>query len=100
MNIFSNAQWRIKDGHVETLGEPYDYHFSIDRVFETSDHRGAPVYDWPPHMAEKSWVDVRLFNEVFEKALRYQAEQTGAAIDEEMLQRSLDEAWRIERMRG
>jgi hypothetical protein len=42
------------------------YEFSADTLGDDRDN-GLP--DWPLHMAEKEWVNIRLFLEAFEHAL-------------------------------
>jgi len=100
MTVFENSQWVVKEdgmGPVETL-PPYD--IAIERVFEITNRGGNKFYDWPVHMAEKTWVDAGLFNEAFDHAIRYHSKASGEPIDEDMLQASYGEAFRIAQRRS
>lgn len=95
MTIFKNAHWQVLDDGVETIDPLPPYDFALDRVFETTSRSGVTYYDWPVHMAEKTWVDIGLFNEAFERAIRVEAEASGQAVDEARLERSYAESYRI-----
>ena len=95
MTLFKNDQWVVLDdgmGPVETL-PPYD--IAMDRVFELTKRGAKQFYDWPVHMAEKTWVNVELFNEAFDYAIRYYAKVSGVPIDEDMLKASYTESYRF-----
>ena len=99
MSIFENAQWIVEEdgmGPVETL-PPYD--IAIERVFEITKRGDKTFYDWPVHMAEKTWVEAPLFNAAFDRAIRHYSKASGQPIDESMLRASYEEALRIG-MRG
>ena len=101
MEVFRNGQWLVTNEGVDRADGQSSYWFGINRVFEIDDHRGpTKLYSWPPHMAEKTWVDIGAFNEAFEQALRFQADRTGTPVDEDMLSASYAEAHRIGRIRG
>ncbi|WP_019904597.1 hypothetical protein [Methylobacterium sp. 77] len=58
--LFENADWRvIEDGieHRET-----GYFIARDSLSRRS---GAGLWEWPLHLAEKSWCSPRLFREAF-----------------------------------
>ena len=67
------------------------YWIEIDQVFEETERNGIAYYNLPIHLAEKEWVAIPLFFEVFVSALRYQAKRTGTPIDESMLARMKEE---------
>ena len=95
MAIFKNAQWIVEAdgmGPVETL-PPYD--IAIERVFELTDRSGQTFYDWPVHMAEKTWVDAGLFNEAFDRAIRHYSKVSGEPIDEARLKASYEMSHRV-----
>jgi hypothetical protein len=99
MPIFENEQWVVEDdvmGPVATM-DPYD--IDLERVFETTERGHRTFYDWPVHMAEKKWVNARLFNQAFDHAIRHYAQVSGEPIDEPMLAESYREARRISRER-
>lgn len=95
MTIFENAQWKVLDDGVESKDGFPPYDFAIDRVFETTTRGTKMFYDWPVHMAEKTWVDLPLFNEAFEQAVRFYASESTEPVDEAMLRASYDESYRI-----
>lgn len=100
MTIFQNAQWVVRDdgmAPVETL-PPYD--IAIERVFEKTSRGPQTFYDWPVHMAEKTWVDAGLFNEAFDHAIRHYARTSGEPVDETMLANSYNESFHIATRRG
>lgn len=95
MTIFENAQWKVLDDGVEAKTGFPGYDFAINRVFEITSRGAKTFYDWPIHMAEKIWVDLPLFIEAFEKAVRYYASTSGETVNEDMLKASYDEAYRV-----
>lgn len=90
---FSNNQWSVTDYGVESVrpAAPY-YHFDKSRLLESTDHGFGEMYDWPVHMAEKIWVDIEAFIEVFVKALEMHAGSYRGKVDETMLSKSLARA--------
>jgi hypothetical protein len=86
---FKNHQWSVTDYGVESVrpAAPY-YHFAKTRLLETG-NRGGELYDWPIQLAEKTWVDIEAFIEVFLKALELHAGGYAGKVDEAMLSRSL-----------
>jgi hypothetical protein len=61
------------------------------------DHGSGEMYDWPAHMAEKAWVDIDAFIEVFVKALDMHAGSYGGTVDPAMRSKSLAFARRAAR---
>ena len=92
--LFQNHQWSVTDYGVESVRPeaPY-YHFEKRRILET-ENRGDELYDWPIHMAEKTWVDIEAFIEVFLKAIELHAGSFKGKVDEAMLQKSIERARR------
>ena len=99
-----NWQWAITDQALEAAGgttsdriagetSPYTIH--LDRLLEISERGGVAYYDWPAHMAEKTWVDVDAFNEAFVQAIRYQFGNELTGVDRAMLDASLELGRRI-----
>jgi hypothetical protein len=89
--LYKNQQWAVTDYGVESLrSEPY-YHFDKTRLLESTDYgSGETYYDWPIHMAEKTWVDIEAFIDVFLKAIEIHA----AKADKATLQKSIERARR------
>jgi hypothetical protein len=95
LQVFKNAHWEISNDWIASTSSLPTYEFSIDRVFKEIRRKGKTLYDWPILMAEKIWVDVGLFNEAFEKAIRHHSQVTGTPIDESMLEESFAESYRV-----
>lgn len=79
------------------LGSPYE--FNAERLAETTERDGVSYYDWPVHMASKTWVDIDAFIEAFSKALEIHAGRYSERIDPDMLDASYEYARRIARQR-
>lgn len=92
---FENHQWSVTDYGVESVrpGAPYHYHFDKSRLLETGNH-GGEMYDWPVHMAEKTWIDIEAFIEAFVKALDLHTGSYRGAVDQVMLEKSIERARR------
>jgi hypothetical protein len=90
---FQNHQWSVTDYGVESVtpGAPYHYHFDKSRLLEAGDY-GDKLYDWPIHMAEKTWIDIEAFNEAFVKALDLHAGSYGGTVDKPTLEKTLERA--------
>jgi hypothetical protein len=88
--LFENHQWSVTDYGVEAVrpAAPY-YHFDKSRLLETTDLGFGEIYDWPVHMAEKTWVDIEAFIEVFVKALELHAQSYRGTVDQTILSKSL-----------
>ncbi|MCK1494447.1 hypothetical protein IVB14_29575 [Bradyrhizobium sp. 180] len=87
--LFQNHQWSVTDYGVEAVKPAPYYHFDKTRLLEATDHGSGTMYDWPVHMAEKTWVDIEAFIEVFVKALDLHAGSYGGTVDKGMLAKSL-----------
>jgi len=102
--ILVNWQWAVTEVGLEAIegatspsinGLTPRYFFNAERLLETTERGKSTFYDWPVHMAEKTWVDVDAFNEAFEKALEYHQEQYPDAVNPTMLEASFREAHRL-----
>ncbi|HLZ01824.1 MAG TPA: hypothetical protein VKR55_06690 [Bradyrhizobium sp.] len=89
---FKNHQWAVTDYGVEVVKPTSYYHFDKTRLLESTDYGSGELYDWPVHMAEKTWVDIEAFIEVFLKALELHAGSYRGNVDKEMLTKSLARA--------
>ncbi len=99
MTIHTNNQWEVLETAIRSVGPAPKYEISIQRVYETTNRSAGTLYDWPVHMAEKTWVDTDLFNRAFDVAIRHHSKVTAEDIDEDMLSASYAEAHRIANMR-
>jgi hypothetical protein len=77
---------------------PY-YHFNAERLLEMQGAGEEELYDWPIHMAEKTWVDIEAFIEAFKEGLRLHAAKLGRA-DAKILEASFAKARQIKRQGG
>lgn len=70
MLLFENDQWRVTDAVLE-LTKPFVSsaipRSDLLRVRKASE---GDLYEWPLHMAEKSWVDLEAFIEAYLAALK------------------------------
>ena len=69
--LFANGQWAVTRYGLECLTS--NYPIEAKRLTERGPGGRAEMYDWPPHLAEKEWVDVPAFLEAFQEALRVHA---------------------------
>ena len=67
--MFQNAQWEVTKDTLRCKPPEAKYEIYDDRITETTTRNGIKYYDFPVHMAEKSWVNVAAFNEAFVAAL-------------------------------
>ena len=95
--IFKNSQWSVTDFGLEanrgaTLpnikGATPTYEIAAKRLLESTTRGAAIFYDWPVHMAEKTWVDIEVFIEAFDAALKAHASQYKGNVDPEILRTS------------
>jgi hypothetical protein len=82
--IFQNVQWTVSESGIESRHHAPAYTIPADRLLEAS--RGH--YDWPPHMAEKTWVITEVFIEAYVAAL----EALHPAHDKASLDKAIAEA--------
>jgi hypothetical protein len=96
--FFENNQWKVTDYGMEGAGEYSWYHFNAERLVEdqNNDNRGR-YYDWPLHMAEKTWIDIEAFISAFEEALKIHKARLPQPVDPTILRASLDLARKIAR---
>lgn len=92
MAIFSNKQWDVTDYGIEARKPEPTYEIDKTRLTETADRGYGELYDWPIHMAEKSWVNLEAFIEAFTQALMIHAGAYEPKADLELLKMSADRA--------
>jgi hypothetical protein len=97
MILFQNHQWAVTDAGLQSIepAAPMEYHIAADRLREKAGAGRGEVYDWPLHMAEKSWVDLGAFVEAFRKALELHAGKYRGHVDPALLEESIDRAYRL-----
>jgi hypothetical protein len=91
--LFENHQWQVTDYGMESAKPAPTYHFEGRRLLETQGAGMGEMYDWPVHMAEKTWVDVEAFIEAFTQALKLHSDKIGK-VNDDMLRASLAKARR------
>jgi hypothetical protein len=74
---------------MESVEPAPTYELSAERLLEAN---RAGLYDWPVHMAEKTWVDIEAFLKVFIEALKLHADKFDGAVDRVKLAASTDKA--------
>lgn len=69
--IFINGQWAVIDYGMTTVrpGAPYEYNIDAPRLLTRSNGYPGGIYDWPYHMAEKTWIDIEAFIAAYQKAI-------------------------------
>ncbi len=97
--MFKNFQWAVTKSGMATVKPEARYECHAKRLTETTDRMNGTFYDWPVHMAEKTWVDVEAFNEAFEQALEFHKGRYSPPVDRKMLEASFKEARRIAKVR-
>ena len=93
MVLFKNAQWAVTDWGLEAVrpGAPCEYLISAHRLLERSGIGNGEFYDWPLHLAEKTWVDIDAFNEAFVEALKHHKGKYREEVNKKMLLASIDQ---------
>ena len=72
-------------------GVGQDYHIDAKRFLESHDE----FYEWPLHMAEKTWVNIEEFNAAFRQALAAHAGKYKGELDNAKLEASFRQAVRL-----
>jgi hypothetical protein len=84
--LFENHQWRVTAYGVESVEPAPTYELSADQLLESE---RAGYYDWPVHMAEKTWIDIEAFIEAFVNALKLHAGKFDGVVDPTKLTASI-----------
>jgi len=85
--IFQNNQWTVTESGMESRHHAPAYKIPADKLLEA--HRGH--YDWPEHMAEKTWVITPAFIEAYVAALK----ALHPNFDKASLDKAIEQAERI-----
>lgn len=93
--MFKNRQWAVTKYGLEVLKPEPPYEIQASRLTETTTRDDKTFYDWPVHMAEKTWVNVAAFEEAFEQALRAHKGRYSPDVDPDMLAASFAMARQI-----
>lgn len=91
---FENSQWAVTEDGLDTIeSEPF-YEIDAADLVKTVNLDGDIYYDWPLHMAAKTWLDVEAFIEAFTLALDVHRRRLPFRVDPDLLQKSLLEVRR------
>jgi hypothetical protein len=93
-SLYANHQWAVTKYGVETVPPESKYHFEASRLTEMRGDGEDGIYDWPVHMAEKTWVNIESFIDVFKKALELHVGRYAPPVDSSVLAKSLAAARR------
>lgn len=88
-SLYQNRQWAVTSYGVESVPPESKYHFEASRLTEMRGDGADAIYDWPVHMAEKTWVDIEAFIDAFKKALELHAGKYAPPVDSSLLAKSL-----------
>jgi hypothetical protein len=93
MVLFKNSQWAVTDWGLEAArpGAPSEYLIPAHRLLERGGIGNGGFYDWPLHLAEKTWVDINAFNEAFVEALKHHKGKFREEVNKKMLLASIDQ---------
>ncbi|MBK9452392.1 MAG: hypothetical protein IPN95_23810 [Bacteroidetes bacterium] len=85
------GNWIIKDDKISWNGEPdLEYSIEKERLAEFRPGTDGAFYDWPLHLAQKTWLnakDIQDFNKAFKRAF----ELYGLVLDENIFALTLEE---------
>jgi hypothetical protein len=69
--FFKNHQWQVTNNGLETVAELIDSHIPHSRLLNLRTAGSELLYEWPLHMAEKTWLDYGAFEEAYRMALQH-----------------------------
>jgi hypothetical protein len=75
--------WQVTSDGIECTNPPYS--IGVPQLFDTREENGTYVWEYPIHLAEKSWLmgaksaDLQDFNKAFDFARRHFAAQMPAS---------------------
>jgi hypothetical protein len=91
--FFRNHQWQVTTNGLEAVDELLSQRIPYDRLLNVRILDSQPLYEWPLHMAEKTWLDYRAFAEAYLFALRQHFQP--AEIDKGRMELSIDKGREI-----
>jgi hypothetical protein len=95
--IFSNDQWQVtKSGIVSRLRRaPCRLQIDAELLLATDVFDDRVLYDWPPYLVRKRWVEPELFFEAFRAAIAAHRGRYAGEVDPDTLQASFETARQI-----
>ncbi len=91
---YQGSQWAVNQELFWAL-PPERYDFQTRRIGEIEDWGSGPIYTFPVHMAEKEWVDIEDFIEVFQAAWSLYGALLPAPLDKEVMERTVRQARKV-----
>lgn len=93
---FKNDQWKVTEYGLESVkpGAPYEYYIEASRLLERGGAGNGTLYDWPVHMAEKTWIDLDAFIEAFKQGLEIHKKKYKGDVDPALLEESIEAAYK------
>lgn len=91
-----NGQWEVTEFGLESVrpGTPMEYLIEASRLLESNGAGQGTYYDWPVHMAVKTWTNIELFIEAFDAAIKHHKGKLTQEVDAEKLKATYSEARR------
>ena len=73
MVFYKNAQWAVTEWGLEAArrGHRPNTLSLLHQLLERGGIGHGELYDWPLHLAEKTWINIDAFNEAFAEALKH-----------------------------
>jgi hypothetical protein len=95
--IFRNDQWEVTaSGIVSRLRRaPCRWQIDAELLLATDVFDDKVLYDWPPYVVRKPWVEPELFFEAFRAAIAVHNERYVGEVDPDTLDASFETARRI-----
>jgi hypothetical protein len=95
--IFRNDQWEVTaSGIVSRLRRaPCRWQIDAELLLATDVFGDRVLYDWPPYVVRKPWVEPELFFEAFRAAIAAHNERYVGEVDPDTLDASFETARRI-----
>ena len=75
--LFRNNQWQVTTHGLEPVNVMVGSLIPCDELLKL--RAGESLYEWPLHMAEKTWIDYSAFEQAFRMAL--ERHTTGGQLD-------------------
>ena len=79
--FFKNHQWQLTNNGLETVAELVDSYIPRSRLLNLRTGGSESLYEWPLHMAEKTWLDYGAFEEVYRIALQQHSQLAEVNLD-------------------